>query len=371
MVLQVMARSASLTRLGEVTDYASLELVLRYNGVSTFLLTMDGRGPGAALMAGADGIVVSRDGVVILSGSVETEQRVLDNGASRYVVAGKDDTGWLQFALAMPVPSGPPYTANAYDVRSGKAETVIRQYVDLNLGPGAITARRLTGLTLAADLARGATVYGQARFQTVLELAQELGQAGGLGFRIVQVGLGLQFQAYVPADRTRTAVFSLGLGNLQGYDYSRSDPTATYAYVAGQGEGTARTIVEGGVATTLPRRRETFRDQRDTNDSLALTQSRDDALTEGGTTNALSLVPIDTASVAFGRDYGLGDRVTVLVDGIQVQDVVREVKLAYAGSGAEQISPTVGTPGVSSPDVPALFDTLVDQSQRLSRLERR
>lgn len=368
--LQVMARADDLTRLGEVTDYSSLEMVLRYNDVGTFLLTMDADGPGAQLMAGAGGVVVTRDGQPVLSGSVETEQRVMEGGRGTLVLAGKDDTQWLQHALALPVPSGPPYTAAAYDVRKGAAETVLRQYVDLNLGPGAQTARRLPGLTLAADQARGATVTGNARFQTLLELLQHLGLAGGVGFRIVQVGLGLQFQVYVPADLRRTAVFSVGLGNLAGYDYSRSAETATYVYVAGQGEGTARTIVEGGVATTLPRRREAFRDQRDTDDAAALAQSRDEALVEGAGTNALTLTPIDTDSVAYGRDYGLGDTVTVIVDGIQLQDVVRQVKLVYEGP-AEQVTPTVGTPGATSPDVPALFGTMERQAQRLSRLERR
>lgn len=363
------ARDAALRRVGEVDDFDKVECVLRFNGVSTWVLDLDARSAAAAVMADAAGIVLVRDGITLLSGPSVVRRVTLESGKSRLMFAGVDDTVWLDRRLALPVPLGPPYTAQSHDRRTGPAEDVIRAYVDANAGPGASAARRVPGLALPASQGRGGAVIGNARFAVLLELAQALALVGGTGFRIVQVGAGLELVQYVPADRTRTASFSLGLGNLAGYTYEQTDPTATYAYVAGQGEGTARTIVEGG-AVDPPYRAEVFRDQRDTNEQAALEQSRAEALTEGAGTTSLSLSPIDTDAVTFGRDYLPGDRVAVTVDGVTITDVVREVKLTLAPDG-DTLVPVVGTPGASNPDVPTLFDTMRKQARRLSALERR
>lgn len=369
MTLTLYARDSSLARIGELDGWTSFETVLRYNNVSSFLLNVEGGTRDAALLAAAEGVVVVRDGLTLLSGRITTRQAKVDRGAGVLTYAGSDDTLWLSRRLALPVPAGPPYTSQAYDVRTGVAETVIRAYVDANLGPSAAVARRLSGLTLPASAGLGTSVTGTARFDNLLALCQELALVGGTGFRIAQVGSGLQLLQYVPTDRTATAQFSLGLGNLLAYDYGTTEPTATYGYVAGQGEGTARTIVEGS-ATSPPFRAEAFQDQRDTNDSTALAQSLTQTLLDGQASTALSLQPLDLPSLTYGRDYGLGDKVSVLVEGVTVRDVVREVKLAFTSSG-ERLEPVVGTPGASSPDVPQLFDQLARQASRLSNLERR
>lgn len=361
--LQVFARGADLRRTGEVTDLDKLETIGRHNGVGTWVLELDRASAAAELMLGGQGIVVVRDGHTLLSGPRTFRQVKLEAGRTKLTLAGVDDTVWLDRRLALP-PAG-----LAYDTRRGPAEDVLRGYVDANLGPAAAVERRLASLTLPASQGRGANVVANGRYQSLLELAQVIGLAGGISFRLVQVGLGLQLEVTLPADRRRDAVFSTGLGNLAGVDYSETDPSATYAYVGGQGEGAARTIVEGGAAVA-PYRAEVFKDQRDTDDQDALVQSRDEALTEGAGTTALALSPIDTDSVAYGREYALGDMVTVLVDGEQLQDVVREVKLTYDSDG-EKLTPVVGTPGARDPEVPRLFDALHRLALRQSRLERR
>lgn len=363
MTLQLFVRGADLRRTGEITDLDRLETIGRHNGVGTWVLELDRASAAAELVLAGQGIVVVRDDHTLLSGPRTFRQVKLEGGRTTLTVAGVDDSVWLDRRLVLP-PAG-----LAYDTRRGAAETVLRAYVDANLGPGAAVARRLATLVLPASQGRGGNVVGDGRYQSLLELAQVLALAGGIGFRLVQVGLQLQLEVRLPADRRRDAVFSTGLGNLAGVTYSETDPTATYAYVGGQGEGAARTIVEGGAAGA-PYRAEVFKDQRDTNDNDALVQSRDEALTEGGATTALALSPIDTNSVAYGREYALGDMVTVLVDGEQVQDVVREVKLTYDGDG-ETLTPVVGTPGARDPDVPRLFDALHRLALRQSRLERR
>lgn len=370
----IYTRDAALRRTGQVEDFASLTMPLRFNRVSGWALTLAGGTKDARLLAEAQGIEVVRDGRTLLSGPITSPRRTLSERREVATIGGSDDTVWLARRLALPVPGGPPYTAAQYDDKSGAVETVLRYYVDRNLGPAATAARRLTYLTLPADQGRGATVRGRARFHQMLELLQGLAlAAGNIGFRIVQVGQELEFQVYVPADRTRTAIFSVELGNLAGYDYAITAPGANYAYVGGQGEGTTRAFVEGGDQASIDEwgRVETFRDRRDSELIADLEQTRTEALVEGAATSALSMTPVQTDAVRFGRDYGLGDVVTVTVDGEQITDVVREVTLTMRPDGAEDVVPVVGTPGASDPRARQLFDVMRRQARRVSNLERR
>jgi hypothetical protein len=366
-------RSADLRRVAEVDDYTQLELVMRFNRTGTWVLDLPAGTEAAAALAGFDaGLIVTRDGRTVMSGPVTGITRQRDADTNSLTVAGVDDSVWLARRLALPVPSGPPYTAAAYDVRSGAAETVLRAYVDANLGPGARPERRVLGLTLAPDQLRGKTVKGRARFQTVGELLARLALVG-LGYRIVQVGNGLVFEVYVPTDRTRTAVFSEELGNLDGFTYQAQAAEANYVIAAGGGEGTARVFAERGDSTSIVRygRIETFLDQRQTTDPTELQQAIDEELAERAEQVGLSISPADTEALKFGRDYDLGDRVTVMVDSTPIRDVLREVKITLDGGG-ETVTPTVGTPDGPRPgQVLRLFDRMRSLQRRVSNVERR
>lgn len=374
MTVKLVARNGALRRLGEIDDFRSLTAPLRYNRTSDWQLELDGDSPGVEMLSLTGGLIVERDGATLFSGPVVGINRKREGSRSTVTVSGFTDTVWLERRLAAPVTAGPPYTAAAYHTVNGVAETVMRTYVNDNLGPGAVADRRLVRFALAADGLRGTTVKGSARFGSLLELLQGLALAGGdIGFRVVQSGEALEFQVYQPADKTSTAVFSVEFGNLRGYEYQQTVPSATYAYVAGEGEGTARVIVEGGDATAITDygRFETFRDRRDTSDVPTLEQQRSETLDEMQAKTALSISPIDTDAVTFGTHYNLGDRVKVVIDGVAIQDVVREVLLTVTSDRGEVLTPVLGTPGASSPRVPELFDAVRRQARRLSHLERR
>lgn len=374
MTLRLFTRDRALARTGEVEDLLDLTLTLRFNRTSAWVLNLSALSPAAALLGRTDGLIIERDGQPLLSGPVVTRERVLADGRTTLTVSGVDDSGWLERRLALPVTTGPPYTAAEYDDKSGPAETVLRHFVDRNLGPGAAVARRLPALALAADLGRGGSVRGLGRFHPLQELLQPLALAGGdLGYRIVQVGDGLEFQVYEPNDRTGTAVFSRELGNLAGFTYRESAPIADYVYVAGQGEGTAREVVEGGTQADIDvyGRIELFKDRRDVADTPTLTQALNETLAESVPPTSLSISPVDTEAVAYGSEYVLGDRVKVIVDGEPISDVVREVALTYTADRAETLTPVIGTPGATNPKVLQLFARQARLDRRISNQERR
>lgn len=370
----LLVRDADRRRVAEVEDFTSLEIVLRFNRTGAWLLDMPAGTAAAGLLAvfGA-GLIVVRDGVTVLSGPVTGIERTFAAGTNMLTVSGVDDSVWLYRRLALPTPAGPPYP-QAYDVRTGTAEAVLRGYVSVNLAAGARPERQVPGLALGTNGDRGSQVTGRARFQTVADLLRPLAQVGGgLGYRIVQNGTGLIFDVYQPTDRRRTAVFSAELGNLAGYTYQAQAADGNFVVAAGGGEGAARLFAERGDSASIVRygRIEVFKDQRQTTDPVELQQAIDEEIADRAEQVGLSLSPSDTEALAYGRDYGLGDQVTVLVDGVPVADVLREVKITLGESG-ETVVPTVGTPEGPRPgQVLGLFDRLRRLSARVSNVERR
>lgn len=372
----IYVRDPALSRVGQLDDFQKLDVILRFNDVGTWSLTMDGRAPLANLVGTAGyGIDVVRDDTtVVMSGPVRHRSYTRDGDELTLTVSGVDDNVWLKRRLAHPQPATaiPPYSSQEYDVRTGVASTVLRAYVDVNAGAGALAPRRVTGLTVDTDPVIGSTVTGRARWQELLALLQELAIAGGnLGFRVRKSGTSLLFQVYQPTDHTDTVVLSTEMGNVYGYTYESEVSSANYLYVGGGGEGTARTIQEGSDSGDVIEwgRIEAFTDQRDTTSTTELSQEITKALAESAGKTGLTVNPVDIDGTQFLVDYTLGDRVTYVVDGVSSTEVIREVQVSLTPDGPQQTVPTLSSPGRS--DVLRLFSRLRSAEARIQDLERR
>lgn len=397
---RIEVRDANLARVGELDDYQSLDLLLKFNDVSTWALKVARTNRLAyELTQPGAGIIVSRNGVAVLSGEWDKQNHRKDVDANEMTLSGVDDTDWLNQRNAHPQPLSlaPPYSTTAEDVRTQVASNVMRQFVGVNIaqdgGTPAIPSRIRAGLTRLTDPAYGPIITGRGRWQNLLVLLQELAVQGAVdgipvGFRVVQVDAGLQYQGYVPVDRTASVVFSEGLGNLAGFTYDRTRPKATYWYVGGAGEGTARTIYEHADSTALAqwgRREGAFVDARSAGAAGELQQAGIKSADDDGETHALSVTPIDTDRLAFGVHYGLGDRVTAVLDvlgpdsagisGDVISDVLRECRIKITPDESS-VTPAIGTEGARAATpgqiVPTkMFRRVRDLMSRINNLERR
>lgn len=367
----------NLERVAQVEDFASCELVERFNAVGAWMLTVHANSTSAPLLATPQyGIEVVRksDGETLLSGPMTKRRRERTADDNKLVVSGPDQNVWLSRRRAHPQPTtaSPPYNSQAYDTRTGVASTIMRQYADVNAGGGALAARQVPRLTLASDPAVGNSVTGQARWQSLLELEQELALAGGnLGFRIAKDGTDLVFEVYQPQDKTTTVLFSDALGTVAEFEYEATAPAATYLYVGGGGEGTARVIREGPEPDEYSTwsRIEEFQDRRDTSDTAVLDQEQAKTLTEKASVTGLSITPIDKPDQMYRTHYDLGDKVTAVIDGAPVQELITEVKTLLTPAGALYARPTIGS--VNRSGVLGAFDRLRSIGSRLTNLERR
>lgn len=338
MTYTIYLRDANRNRIAQLDDFSELEMVLRYNAVSTWLLEVPAGGDASNLLAVGPpaGIIVERDGITILSGPVRQRERIWGLKTDRITIAGVDDTWWLGTRLALQTALGGGLYQE-YDTRTDIAETVMRQFVDVNAGASASAARQVPGLSAGTSYSLGPTVTGRARFTNLLELMQYLGNLAGLGFRVAQSDTSLLFTVYAPVDRSTTVRFAPDLGNLSAYEWAEGAPVLNYVFVAGQGEGAARLIVERQDPASIARfgRIEYFRDARDVATAGELEQRGDESIANNASTSELRITPVDTDLVSYGRDYVLGDTVTVTVDGVDVADQVKQVTIRLSGDGEE------------------------------------
>jgi hypothetical protein len=378
----VYVRDPSFFRQGQLDDYQGLELIHRWRDVGAFTLEIHRDNRHASnLVTPGWGIIVQCGNQVIFNGPVTGRKHNYDGKRHKITLTGVDDNIWLRRRLVSPCPAEmfPPYTTSDYDVSTGPASAVLIHYVDVNLGPGAVTSRIKPHFEVASDPGVGATVTGRGRWQFLLSLLQELATAGGtdVGFRVVQsTDSGdlpiLRFEVYRSIDRTETVKFSADLGNLAAFDYESQAPDANYIFVGGMGEGTARTIVERLSSESVAeweRIEGEFVDRRDTSDATELAQAGDDQLSQATEKTSMSITPIDTPQQRYARDYNLGDKVRIEWEEGTIQDAIREVKISLTPTGPQKIEPSVGT--VSSSDIKSFFRTFRRLRADVANLKRR
>lgn len=357
MTVTLLVTDRNLAVVGDpISGWTDLDVVGRYNEPASGSFTAPADAALMDQLQPGNRIVVHRDGAPFMSGPIEKpgpyvwDAAADGGGRGRITVHFADDLALVAGRRVYPDPtaSAVAQTEAAYWTRSNvNAETILRDLVNLNAGPGALPARRVPRLTLGPVAGVGTAASVTARFDALGDALRSVALAGGgLGFRTAQVGPDIQFQVYAPNDRSRGIRFSRDLDNLRAVQYDPEAPAVTVALVAGQGQGTARNIREIADADAAARwwRLETFIDQRQTNVDAELDQAGWEALAENGEQGKLTTVTVDTPEQKFGRDYGLGDKVTVeLYPGTDVADYVRGFHLQASPADGEVLTAVIGS----------------------------
>jgi hypothetical protein len=372
--LVVEVRDINLQRVGQIPVHylVGLKLAIRFNNVGTWELTLPAGEPMAdALRAGGAGIIVTGDSGIIMSGFTVSavKESTPSDTEGFWTIQGVSDDVILGERLAYPTPSSADVTAQTTetDIRSGAASTVMTGYVRANIGDLAPVSRQVANLTVAADTGLGSTVTKTARFRVLGELLSEVGSIDPIGFTIQQVGSDLEFSCYEPVDRSAYIRLDVVNDTLSKSSYGYGAPSVTRAIVGGTGTGTSRTFIEVSDTESLAaetlwgRRIESFVDQNNEADSDALTQAGREVIVAGGrTATSVSVMPSSDITMSYGRDWFLGDLVTIVVGDQEVAATVTEAAITVESDGI-RIGATVGDPtGVD-------FDALITRRERTTQ----
>ncbi len=385
MAITLLITDQNLTVQGApLTGWTSLDVTKKFNEPAAGSVVLPAYPEVMAQLQPGSRLVVIRDGSIWTAGPMEQPtdyEWSIDGepGDGKVTVTFSDDLARIAGHIVWPEPAATwelqhGDTWRSFDTIS--SETIIRTLVDENAGPGARPDRRIPNLVLAAAAGVGTATSVRTRFEPVLDPCRLAASAGGgIGFGTQQIGSQIVFGCYAPVDRTATARFSTGLGNLRGIGYSQSAPELTHALVAGrETEGSSiRTFVQ--VADTAAAatwwRVEKYVDGSADNDNKGeLTASGTSEVAEGAAPVTLSTVTVDTPDLQAGRDYDLGDRVTVaLPHGLVVTDLVRAITLQASADEGEQVATVIGSQDATTdPQMVRLIRTL---GRRLGRLETR
>lgn len=239
-------------------------------------------------------------------------------------------------------------------LKSGPAETVMKQFVSENATADAISPPRgrsgkFTGLTLniEGDQARGPNWAGQRSNKKLLDVLQEIATVSGVDFAIRRVGpTEFEFHCGYPqlgSDLTATTQFNPLVGNMvaPSYTFSRTEE-ANVIMVLGQGTGTARfnLVVTSGAQFDSPWNDiEEIVDARSESTFAGITQAGKDALAERAAKESFQFQAVQTDSLQYGRDYKVGDAVLAVFDDIVRPKKVIGCRLTLTENGEETVAP--------------------------------
>jgi hypothetical protein len=320
----VYVRDSSLRRAAVVNELQQFRFHRLWNQAGGWLLTVPTGTVAAQLLAQpGSGVVVEHDGAVIYTGLTATTAGGTVTAARRTIVnrggvpvdtimfRGSDDLVRLHDRIVVP-PAGRSHATHV-----GAASTVAVAYIATQAGPLAPPERRIDLLDMPdSDPQVGGPLRWDARYSNLLETVADLGRHG---FSVSAVGDRgrVRLELVATVDHSRNVVFGAGWGGVGDVTVDASDTEATAVYVAAQGEGAARRVLER--SRSAGRRIEQFADRRDLPDDADLEPVAADLLDRSaGVTSVTVDVDPDGLGPRFGVDYRVGDIVSVDVPGARV-----------------------------------------------------
>lgn len=247
------------------------------------------------------------------------------------------------------------------NISNATYEDAMRTLVDIS----AISNENpLSRLKLGERKGIGETVTFQVSYKELYTYMTKLSACSNLGFRIRgdYKEKKFYFEVYEGKDHSenqsgnKRVIFSEVYKNINKATFtSNSQNYKTHAIVFGDGEGTARTVIEATIdpEATGWQRRELMVDARDIKrDGLtaaqyqsALIQRGTEKLKEYGIVECLEAVTLPNVNFTYKIDYDLGDIVTVNKKawGIKMDKRITEIQEVYENGGLS-IIPTFGDP---------------------------
>lgn len=245
------------------------------------------------------------------------------------------------------------------------AERVIKRIVTYNatssgsVSDGRIRAAvdgtgKLSGLytiTVQADGNTGNSITVSDAYRNVLSSIQEIETIGGLDFDLVKTAATtFEFRTYTPnlgSDKTASIIFSLERGNMktpQFIDDRISE--STVAIVAGQGDGSIRTVAtRNGSNQGATRDFETYVDARNLTTTAELNAAGDQELDRSTARSKFSFQVLQVPNAYYGVHYVLGDLVAARYRGVSYSPLkVKSVAIGFDNSNAEIVDVLVETP---------------------------
>ena len=293
--------------------FKSLIWVKRYYTAGDFELYTPATAEITSMLATCSYISRDDDNCVMIVENIKITTDV-ENG-NFYTISGRS----LESILARRIVSGA--TSHQFTIETDDAAKVIYQLVKINIGEDAEFNRIISNFVTDTTFTYPANIKMQITGKDLMQAITDICMTYGFGFRILVDNGNIIFSLY--AGSITDVTFSAEFDNLINSDYEyNGENFKNVAYVAGEGEGTARkwTNVNGETYSGLDRR-ELVVDARDISsnngeigennyyDMLATRGA--EKLAEQQIVKAFSGDIEPQTTYRYKEDYNLGDIVTV------------------------------------------------------------
>lgn len=372
MTWELWPRDKGLGRTQDpLSGWSKLVLIERDNVPDTWTVTGPART--MSVFQPGMGLIVDVDGAQIVSGRVTSVSGGGSNRNGRQVeeltVGFASDLDVLGWRTVLPSPLHPLSPVintmpEAYDTRTGTAETLLLGYIGAHAGAAASLPRRVARLRLPASQGRGGSTQVTGRLDSLGLLVRDLAEAGDLRVRVVHAedagGAWLDLVVDEVADLSDDVRFgsagSASAGLISDWSYEISAPSVTRAIVAGAGELTSREfvqLVDADAEALWDMAVEQVVDQRhvdpDSADRLAeYTRAAQEALAEGAGPTKVSFTPTLGPDLVYRRDVRVGDVVGYDLPGLPpAAEKIRQATTTVVqsqGQATESVKVVVGTP---------------------------
>lgn len=425
---KIRVRDKNLKLIGEVANWMSLDVHLLFNEVGKWSMDLDADSDAAKLFleiardpdnGGKGGVYIERikDGhkTLLLSGPKTKIHRTRSSNGKLLRVSGLCDLRWLQKHLAAPHPQyfRSPYMTLTGTATGGHADYIpdydkpgnqysswhIHTAVRTNIGEGAPAQRPPLSFLTTRDNSVGYIIpageYTIARGENLFRLCQDVADYSDYMGKPIRM-TAYQYDTGKDADGTPifkvrfeciasqnrpNVILSDELGTITDYEYSVEEPDANVILMGGSGEGKGRRFAfdEDAASVRMYGRIEAFEEytghQNDANNSqwsqerAKLIQQIRSILAERAEKTVFTFDFQETPTIQYGRDFQIGDTVTIRVDGRTTTDVVRAVSFSVRG-GEEKIELIVGKQSYIHKGL-RLFDNVKQLKYRYSDLTKR
>lgn len=352
-----------------------LEYNLKLNGVGSHSLELDGELDVVDLFELDGQLEIWRRDIAAspqipwtldYEGFHRTDARwTINTGESLYASRGRQYADFLARRIIL----YPPESSQA--AKNAAAETVIKEYVDENGGPGATSPPRLlaagtfAGLVIEVDAAGGLNWAGDRAYRNLLDVLQEIAAGANVDFGVVSTGPAtFEFQAKAEPwgdDRTTVGldpvtglngagnppvIFSLDRGNMQTPRYVLNrEEEVNAAIVLGQGIAADRVVIQRidavAIADSPWNRREGEKMANQESTTAALQDAGDAMLDKLQGRETFTFATLQIPGLLYGRDYFFGDQVTARYKTIERNKQIVGVKIVVS-EGEETIDIELG-----------------------------
>lgn len=353
--------------LGEIDDYESLIFTRRFYKVGEFELHININKENVDKLQEDNliilGVNTNKIGVIR-----HKEIRLPENGelSEELVIKGYTLKGIVGRRIIMP-PNG-----KGYDTQEGSTEYIMKQFVNNNIVNPTDTSRKIPQVYIAPSLNRGKSDKWNGRFENLSDKLQEIGENAELGWDVTLDITNNKWVFDVVDGRNLTynqellprVIFSVDFDNIKGQTYIDSGLSySNVGYAGGKGEED-RLIQQVGSANGFDRI-ESFLNCYNAEDATTLNTEGQRKLEELKRIQTFDSEVIDFGSFVYGRDWDLGDVVTVQNRkwGLTLDSRIIEIREAYEVSG-ENIEITFGN------NIPTIIDKIKSLEKQQPLMEK-